>query len=247
MDSVTVDGQQLAVVTSFCYLGDSISAGGGCEAATVTEGGGGGMGMGKFQELLLILGSKSLSSHTRGRVYSSCVRGVMLYACECWALKRMDLDRLHRNKRAVIRWMCAIKSTDNISTQELRLRLCIDDLDVALRRMHLRWFDHVLRSESWTGKVCSLHVDGRRIRGRPQKKLVGGPKRGTPVICTNPRGHKQQLQSEGACATSPSLLHVKTLRKRKKEALFHWMGTVPSFFVNCCREFLFGQKMELTF
>ena len=44
MDSVTVDGQQLAVVTSFCYLGDSISAGGGCEAATVTEGGGHGHG-----------------------------------------------------------------------------------------------------------------------------------------------------------------------------------------------------------
>ena len=37
MDSVAVDGQQLAVVDSFCYLGDNISAGGGCEAATVTR------------------------------------------------------------------------------------------------------------------------------------------------------------------------------------------------------------------
>ena len=77
---VTVDGQQLAVVDSFCYLGDSISAGGGCEAATVTRVR---TAWGKFRELQPILGSKSLSSHTRGRVYSSCVRGAMLYACEC--------------------------------------------------------------------------------------------------------------------------------------------------------------------
>ena len=70
LDSVAVDGQQLAVVDSFCYLGDIISAGGGCEAATVTRVR---AAWGKFQELLPILGSKSLSSHTHGRVYSSCV------------------------------------------------------------------------------------------------------------------------------------------------------------------------------
>ena len=57
MDSVAVDGQQLAVVDSFCYLGDNISAGGGCEAATVTRIR---AVWGKFQELLPILGSKSL-------------------------------------------------------------------------------------------------------------------------------------------------------------------------------------------
>ena len=49
-----VDSQQLAVVDSFCYLGDNISAGGGCEAATVTRIR---AAWGKFQELLPILGS----------------------------------------------------------------------------------------------------------------------------------------------------------------------------------------------
>ena len=41
--------------------------------------------------------------------------------------------------------------------------------------------------------------------------------------------------------------HVKTLRKQKEEVVFYWMGTVPSFSVNCSMEFLFGQKMELIF
>ena len=93
----------------------------------------------------------------------------MLYACECWPLKQTDLDRLLRNERAMLRWMCAVKPTDVINTQDLRLRLGIDDLDVALRRKRLRWFGHVQRSTSWIGRVCSLDVGGRRSRGRPRK------------------------------------------------------------------------------
>ena len=58
-------------------------------------------------------------------------------------LKQMDLDRLLQNERTMLHWMCAVKPTDVINTQDLRLRLGIDNLDVALRRKHLRWFCHV--------------------------------------------------------------------------------------------------------
>ena len=67
-----MDNSLLLSTPLICYLGDIISAGGGCEAATVTRVR---AAWGKFQELLPILGSKSLSSHTHGRVYSSYVRG----------------------------------------------------------------------------------------------------------------------------------------------------------------------------
>ena len=113
--------------------------------------------------------SKLKHFQPRGRVNCSCVRGAMLYACECWPLKQTDLDRLLRNERAMLCWMCAVKPTDVINTQDLRLRLGIDDLDVAFRRKRLRWFGHVQRSTSWIGRVCSLEVGGRRSRGRPRK------------------------------------------------------------------------------
>ena len=67
----------------------------------------------------------------------------MLYAYECWPLKQMDLDQLLRNERAMPRWMCAVKPIDVINTQDLHLRLGIDDLDIALRQKRLRWFGHV--------------------------------------------------------------------------------------------------------
>ena len=69
----------------------------------------------------------------------------------------------------MLRWMCAIKTTDVINTQDLRLKLGIDDLDVALRRKRLRWFGHVQWSTSWIGRVYFLDVGGRRSRGRPRK------------------------------------------------------------------------------
>ena len=113
----------------------------------------------------------------------------MLYAFKSWPLKRMDLAWLQRNERAIRCWMCTIKPTGDISTQDIRLRLCIEDLDVALRQKHLRWFSHVQRSESWISRVCSLHVKGFRTQGRPRKSwwevLL---ERGPQTIWTRNRG-----------------------------------------------------------
>ena len=150
----------------FCYLGDTIAASGGCEATTVTRVR---AAWGKFRELLPLLCSKSLSLHTRGKVYNTCVRGALLYASECWPLMQNDLARLLRNERAMLRWICAIKPTNNISTQDLRLRLNIEDLGAVLRWKRLRWFGHVQRSEEWIGRIGGVRVDGRRPRGRPRK------------------------------------------------------------------------------
>ena len=60
---------QLGVVASFCYLGDMLSAAGGCELSTTTCVK---TDWKMFKELLPVLSSCHLSFKTRGRVYSSC-------------------------------------------------------------------------------------------------------------------------------------------------------------------------------
>ena len=66
---VQVGPDKLEVVASFCYLGDMLSAAGGCELSTTThvkttwE---------KFKDLLPVLSSCHMSFKTHGRVYSSC-------------------------------------------------------------------------------------------------------------------------------------------------------------------------------
>ena len=76
---VQVGPDKLEVVASFCYLGDLLSAAGGCELSTTTCVK---TAWKKFKELLPVLSSCHLSSKTHGRVYSSCVWSTMLHASE---------------------------------------------------------------------------------------------------------------------------------------------------------------------
>ena len=70
---------KLEVVASFCYLGDMLSAGGGCEIAVTTRVK---TAWKKFRELLPVLTSRHLSYKTCDYVYSSRMRSTMLYASE---------------------------------------------------------------------------------------------------------------------------------------------------------------------
>ena len=74
---VQVGPDKLEVVASFCYLGDMLSAAGGCELSTTTRVK---TAWKKFKELKPVLSSRHLSFKPRGHVYSSCVRSAMLRA-----------------------------------------------------------------------------------------------------------------------------------------------------------------------
>ena len=83
VSEVEVGNEKLEVVPEFCYLGDMLSAGGGCELAAITRCK---CVWGKFRQLLPLLTNRHLPLLTRGKVYSSCVRSVMLHAAETWAM-----------------------------------------------------------------------------------------------------------------------------------------------------------------
>ena len=68
-----VQDKKLDVVDSFCYLGDTICAGGGCDSSVITRIR---SAWGKLRELLPILTSHALSYITRGQIYST-------YICTC--------------------------------------------------------------------------------------------------------------------------------------------------------------------
>ena len=108
-NEVQVGPGKLEVVASFCYLGDMLSAGGGCEIAVTTRVK---TAWKKFRELLPVFTSRHLSYKTCGHVYSSYVQSAMLHASETWPLTKMNLQRLQRNDRAMIRQICSIKPED---------------------------------------------------------------------------------------------------------------------------------------
>ena len=163
---VTLDGNNFEVVSSFCYLGDFLSAGGGCELSIATRIR---SAWKKFRELLPILTCKSISLKSRGKVYSACVRGVLLHASECWAPKVSDLQRLKTNERWMLRWMFGSKSDWSTSTSSLLQSFFLPCLDDVLRSNRLRWLGHVLRSDGWINRCYNLVLPGPNPRGRPLK------------------------------------------------------------------------------
>ena len=115
---VQVGPDKFEVVASFCYLGDMLSAAGGCELSTTTRVK---TAWKKFKDLLPVLSSRHLSFKTRGHVYSSCVRSTMLHASETWPLTKPNLQRLQRNDRAMIRQICNVRPQDTVTTRSNEL------------------------------------------------------------------------------------------------------------------------------
>ena len=107
---------------SFSYLGDMLSAGGGCEITVTTRLK---SAWKKFRELLPVLTSRHLSYVTHSHVYSSCVLSAMLHASETWPLTKMNLQCLQCNDRAMIRQICSIKPEDvaTVRSSELLAKL----------------------------------------------------------------------------------------------------------------------------
>ncbi len=165
LKTVQVDDCELEVVDRFCYLGDMLSAGGGCMAAAIARCK---SAWGKFRQLLPLLTVCSICFKTKGRVFNSCVRSAMLHASETWPMSTAALHRLRRNERAMIRWICGVK-IDEVNTALLYVKLDIQDLDTVIRERRLRWFGHVVRSSSEINGVRDRVVEGKRGQGRPKK------------------------------------------------------------------------------
>ena len=166
IDKVLVDDVNMDVVSSFCYLGDMLCAGGGCELAISTRCS---VGWGKFKKLLPILTSKHISLKTRGKLFSACVRSAMLHGSETWAPSVSNLQRLQRNDRSMIRWICGTKPYDRTPSAELLLKLGIADITTVLRTHRLRWYGHVKRASTCINSITELPLPGKRNRGRPVK------------------------------------------------------------------------------
>ena len=162
---VQIGNDKLEVVTDFCYLGDMISAGGGWELSSITRCK---SAWSKFRQLLPLLTNLHLLFLTRGQIYNTYIRAVMLYSSETWGLTTHSLDRLKRNDLAMIRWICKARLEDGMSAEKLHAKLGIQNIESALRCPRLRRFGHVVRSSGWLSKFREFKVVGVKRPGRPK-------------------------------------------------------------------------------
>ncbi|XP_057314191.1 uncharacterized protein LOC130655450 [Hydractinia symbiolongicarpus] len=134
----------LEIVKNFCYLGDMLGSEGGVGRSVTCRIG---SAWKKFRELLPLLPSRVLSIEVKGRLYEACVRSVMLYGSETWAVKQEDLDRLERNDMRMVSLL--------LSSSELFLSLRLA-LHIHLNIL-ISFLSKRLRSSCFTAHVSLQH------------------------------------------------------------------------------------------
>ena len=102
-------------------------------------------------------------------LFNSCTRGALLYASECWALTKENIQHLLRNEQAMLHWMGKVKAKDDVSLHDLYSQLSLEPLQSRLRIHHLRWYGHIERSEDLIKHCTQINVSGCQGRGTPRK------------------------------------------------------------------------------
>ena len=166
---IELEKQSIEKVTSFCYLGDVIGMDGSADLAVEARIR---SGWNKYREMSPILQGKFVSWKLKGRVYDSCVRKCMTYACETWPLTQANLNRLLSTERRMIRYMCGFSWKDKKRNEDLLREVGLEPVDVTIRKSRLRWYGHVLRKEDddWVRKCMDVVVEGCMPKGRPKKR-----------------------------------------------------------------------------
>ena len=126
-------------------------------------------GISQFVPIKKIGSKRSLPWITQRRVYSTCVKNVMLHAVETWAMTAATQNSLWHNELAHIHWFCNVKVRDEFILDSLLSKPGIQDLDVEPRTSRIRWLGYVERSTGWIAKVSKLNVVAQKRRSRPTK------------------------------------------------------------------------------
>ena len=159
---------KMECVPKFCYLGDTLGAGGGVEEAARARVR---CAWAKFKELSPILTARGASYRIKGKIYKACVQSVLTYGTETWVMKKANLQSLERTERMMVRWMCGVSLQDRKRSVDLYSLLGVQSEADVVRHGRLRWFGH-LESRSvddWVLTCRKVEVAGVRCKGRKRK------------------------------------------------------------------------------
>ena len=141
------------------YLGDMLTDTGGVEQAVAARVRAAWM---KFRELGEILFMQGASLRMKGVVYKACVRSVLTYGVETWAMKAGVYQRLRATERRMLRMICGVTLKEMVESTVIASRVGVDNLEGHLRQKRLRWFGHIVRrdEEVEIKKVIELKIEG---------------------------------------------------------------------------------------
>ncbi|BHF82574.1 hypothetical protein SprV_0802571200 [Sparganum proliferum] len=150
-----IDDCQLEEVDSFKYLGASLLPNGQSKDDIISRIDAACWVFSSLRKCLWI--RRDLSIATKIRVYRASVRSVLLYGCECWALRVEDERKLEVFDHHCLRTILRVQFTDFVSNETVRARCDnIARITQDIQERRLKWFGHVLRRPPQELSVTAL-------------------------------------------------------------------------------------------
>ena len=134
---------ELECVPKFCYLGDTLGAGGGAEEAARAR------ASAKFKEISSNLTARGESYRIKGKILKACVQSVLTYETETWSMKKANLQSLERKEKMMVRWMCGVSLNDRKRSVDLYSLLGVQSVADVVRHDRFRWLGHLERIGVW--------------------------------------------------------------------------------------------------
>ena len=143
---------EMEAVKQFCYVGDWVSASGGCEAGMIARTR---CGLVKFRECGVLLYGWRFPLMLKEVVYEIYVMPAILYGSEAWCLNVNEMGILRTTETYMLRIMCGVHLKARKRAMDLMLTLGLNDtMDQLVVADSVHWYGHVLRRKDG-------HVFGR--------------------------------------------------------------------------------------
>ena len=169
-DSLLLEGSNIELVTSYVYLGQSVTMDNDISGEISRRRKAGWIAFNKYRDVLV---DKRIDMRTRARVFDSHVLPAMIYASETWNTTKSEESRLVVTQRAMERAMCHVSILDKIPSDTIRQRTKVTDIVEKIYEAKRRWAGHVARltDNRWTIRVTDWYPRGRkRPLGRPPSR-----------------------------------------------------------------------------
>ena len=170
--TVYVHETPVKTVSSFCYLGSTISEKASLDEEINLRFSKASEAFGKLQKRLWK--SHDISLTTKIQVYRAVVIPTLLYGCETWTPYRRQIKMLDAFHLRKLRSICNISWKDKITNHEVLSRCQISGIESFLLKAQLRWTGHVIRMDDKRLPKIMLYgqiANKTRPEGRPRLRF----------------------------------------------------------------------------
>ena len=169
--TVKMQGEEVAKVEDFKYLGSTVQSNGECgrEVKKRVQAGWNG-----WRRMSGVICDRRVSARVKGKVYRVAVRPAMLYGLERVALTKRQEAEMEVAELKMLRFSLGVTRMDNIRNEYIRGTAQVGRFGEKTREARLRWYGHVLRKDDGyiRRRMLKMELPGKRKRGRPKRRFM---------------------------------------------------------------------------